>query len=1095
MKILQFATLYIVLSALQFQVNAQARFMLDAEAPSVEIKGPAIKNAGATIASAYRVNWKIAPADQLKDSSFLFPGYNVSKWVDGSVPGTVFGDYVKAGIEATPEYADNIYKVDKSKYNKNFFYRTEFKFPVNISGGRKLWLNFEGINSKGDIFLNGTKLGTLDGFMMRGKFDVTNIMKKGANVLVVLVTVPEEPIVNWASPTYIAGNGWDWMPAVPGIEMGITDDVYLSVTGGVTINDPWIRTLSLPSQTSAKMALSADVKNANNTPVNGVLTATIMPGGFNFSQNVTLAASETKTVVFDNKLLNNIKLWWPNGYGDPNLYNCNFKFDVNGNISDSTNTTFGIRKFTYDSSGKVLKLVCNGTRIFVKGGNWGMSEYMLRCRGDEYETKMKFHKDMGMNMIRSWTGAVTDDEFYQQCDKYGMMVWDDFWLNNFFTAIRDVPRFNANVYEKIKKFRQHACIAVWCGDNENYPFYEQDTVMRNAVARYDLNDRLYQSCSNQGNLSGSGFWANFPPAQYFAGATNFFNLGWGFRTELGTPVFTTFESFKEFMPEANWWPRNDMWDKHFFGPSAGNANPDQYQNTINNKYGTATGIQDFCRKAQLVNIETNKAMFEGWQDNIWNNASGLLMWMSQSAYPSLVWQTYDYYYDCNGAYWGVKHACEPLHIQWSAADDSVKVVNTTGEDVKSLTATAHVYNIDGTEATNYAAAVTLNSVKDTAVYAFNVFSQNKDNLAYHVPITATASKNGNTAGKANDGNISTRWESGYNDDQSITMDLGVVKTIGEVILNWEGAYGKAYKIQTSTNGSTWTDIYNTATGDGGIDDILFNTTTARYVRMQGVKRGTAFGYSLYEFEVYAPGRKALSNTHFLRLQLKNSAGNVISDNFYWRSLNNIDTALNRLAVVNLSVNSTTTNANGKFNIDAAIKNPANSKGIAFAVHVQVVSTATGKRILPVYMNDNYFSIIQGETKKFHVEFDTGLIAKGDTPKLLIEQYADGNTANNNVAKPAKAAVAVHEGLAFPNPFKDNVMIPVDMKTNGKVTVSVYDQKGAVVSMFSRNAGKGIQNIEWNGLTANNQKVKQGVYIATVAVNGQVVKTVKLMKVE
>ncbi|MEP6513771.1 MAG: hypothetical protein ABJA79_07870 [Parafilimonas sp.] len=184
------------------------------------------------------------------------------------------------------------------------------------------------------------------------------------------------------------------------------------------------------------------------------------------------------------------------------------------------------------------------------------------------------------------------------------------------------------------------------------------------------------------------------------------------------------------MPEDSWWPRNEMWNKHFFGPLAAAAGPDNYQSTINNKYGTATGIQDFCRKAQLVNIETNKAMFEGWQDNIWNDASGILTWMSQSAYPSLVWQTYDYYYDCNGAYWGVKKACEPLHIQWSCADDSVKVINTTNKDVKNLTAIAKVYNKDGSEVSSLGSTVKINSVKDTATFCFNVF--NKDNRAHNM---------------------------------------------------------------------------------------------------------------------------------------------------------------------------------------------------------------------------------------------------------------------------------------------------------------------------------------------------------------------------
>ena len=134
------------------------------------------------------------------------------------------------------------------------------------------------------------------------------------------------------------------------------------------------------------------------------------------------------------------------------------------------------------------------------------------------------------------------------------------------------------------------------------------------------------------------------------------------------------------MPKESWWPRNDMWDKHFFGPQAANASPDKYVGMITENYGKPEGIEDFCRKAQLLNIESNKAMYEGWQHHMWNDASGIMTWMSQSAYPSFVWHTYDYYYDLTGAYWGVKKACEHVHIQWSYADNSVKIINTTLND-------------------------------------------------------------------------------------------------------------------------------------------------------------------------------------------------------------------------------------------------------------------------------------------------------------------------------------------------------------------------------------------------------------------------------
>lgn len=120
--------------------------------------------------------------------------------------------------------------------------------------------------------------------------------------------------------------------------------------------------------------------------------------------------------------------------------------------------------------------------------------------------------------------------------------------------------------------------------------------------------------------------------------------------------------------------------------------------------------------------------------------------------------------------------------------------------------------------------------------------------------TATASSRQNLlypAGKAVDGDPSSRWSSASSDNQWIQVDLGAARSVARVILRWEAAYGKAYAIQTSTDGATWTTVHATEAGDGGVDNIAFTPVDARYVRMQGVRRGTSYGYSLYEFEIYA----------------------------------------------------------------------------------------------------------------------------------------------------------------------------------------------------------------------------------------------------
>ena len=940
--------------------------------------------------------WRVKAQAEVTDPSLIMSvRYNTEGWVKATVPGTVFGSYVSEGLEPDPNFGDNAYTIDKSKYDRNFWYRTEFLSP-KVETGEKVWLNFEGVNRKGEIFFNGTRLGLLDGFMHRGNFDVTDLLsKEGKNVLAVLVHWVGTPVPNYASPTYVSCAGWDWMPYVPGLLSGITDDVYLTKTREVSMIDPWIRS-KVPSRDEATLSLQLELRNNTAVDQKGILKGVIRPGNIEFSEEMEIEAGKQRDFLLDNTKLKqlvvrNPALWWPNGYGEPNLYTCELTYSVGGKVSDRQLLTFGIREYGYEMVDGILHLKINGEPVYLKGGNWGMSEYMLRCRGEEYDLKVKLHQEMNFNMIRNWIGSVTDDEFYQACDKYGIMVWDDFWLNSNSNLPDDVFAFNMNAVEKIKRLRNHACIAVWCGDNEGYPLPPLNKWLEEDVNVYDGGDRAYHANSHSDGLSGSGPWMNSHPNWYFTKAPYGYGAnitrGWGLRTEIGTAVFTTFESFKKFIPEKNWWPRNEMWNKHFFGNSGGNAGPDKYFSTVEYNYGKAKGIEDFCRKAQLVNVEVNKAMYEGFQHHIWDDASGILTWMGQSAYPSLVWQTYDYYYDLTGAYWGIKKACEPVHIQWSYADNSVKVINTTLQDLQGLKATARVYNLDGKEMGRYSQSVVLDANKDSYCFHLNFTT---DNLAFGKKAFASSvSKDAGEPGAAIDASDGSRWASEPRDDEWIYVDLGEPAEIATIALNWEAAHAKSYKLLISDDAAHWKEIYSNEDCKGGLEEIKIKPVRTRYVKMQGVKCATMWGYSLYEFELYGKKKKPtdLSPVHFIKLELNDANGNLLSDNFYWRSNKPGDyKALNTLSKAKLNVTSQLVNRTDhgdKKVIKATIKNVGPS--VAFAVHVQAVRSSDGERILPALMNDNYFTLLKGESKDIEIEFDSELLPD-DNYRLSVIPY-------------------------------------------------------------------------------------------------------------
>ena len=691
--------------------------------------------------SVKKLDWKLAPQDEsvYLASQVSKAGPLAGNWINAIVPGTIFYSYVKAGIEPNPDYADNIYKVDKAKYNRPYWYRTIFS-AKNFPAGKRIWLNFNGVNQRAEVYMNGHHIGTIKGLMARAKYDVTDSLLPGqANAIAVLIFPPNPAygLANRQSPTYLSSGSWDWMPAVPGLNSGITDSVTITSTGPVSIEDPWIHA-KFPSKSQADLCFSVKINNTTATPVTGDLKLSVNPGNIKITiPSIVLKGNKSRLILIDKNSfpqlsVKNPKLWWPNGYGGkPDgtqfLYNFTVSFNAtNGSISDIISKDFGIKKITSDTTSLngPLRVYVNDVPILIKGGNWGMSDYMLKARGKDYETRIRFHKEMNFNMIRNWTGEVTDDDFYKYCDKYGIMVWDDFWLNNF-GPVDSLEIFKANAIEKVKRLRNHPSIVIWCGANEGVPGGDPkgslNMMIENAVKDNDGADRIYLARSNAGPnnpnfsihggsriLSGSGLWANTDPKTYFTDPHNgylFSKDSYGLRSELGTATFVNVESFKKFMPPAYWVAptaeavnsKTNMWAQHYFstdGALGGGSNPVKYINSINDSYGKATSLEDFCKKAQMLNLETMKAMYEAWNDHMWKDASGMLIWMSQSAYPTMIWQTYDYYYDLTGAYFGAKTACEPIHIQWNAATNSIKIINNKPYSLKGFTVKVEVYNLD-----------------------------------------------------------------------------------------------------------------------------------------------------------------------------------------------------------------------------------------------------------------------------------------------------------------------------------------------------------------------------------------------------------------
>ena len=809
-------------------------------------------------------NWKLQRASEVTASGeeISTPGYKPENWIVATVPGTVLSSYKNIGAIADPNYADNQLQVSESFFNSDFWYRDEFEVPEGFKQDR-LFLNFDGINWKANVFVNGKPVGRIDGAFMRGKFDVTDLVVPGKNVVAVEIiknahigAIKEKNkqstdfnggILGADNPTFHATIGWDWIPTVRGRNIGIWNDVFLTSTGKVTVADPLVTSvLPLPDTTSATLTAEVIVKNHDANAVQGILEGKV--GDITFQQPVELAAGEEKAVVFDAKdfpqlKMENPRLWWPKGYGEPTLYDANFTFKVDDKVSDAKDFKVGIRQMTFNEDNDILSLFVNGRRFIGRGGNWGFGESNLNYRAREYDIAVALHADMNFTMMRNWVGMIGDKELYEACDRHGIMIWQDFWLAN--PADGPDPyypeMFIANAEDYVKRIRSHASIGLYCGRNEGFPPEQIDKALRRII-KEDHPDIHYISSSADEVVSGHGPYRMLPAKEYFTLKTG----NDKFHSERGMPNVMTYESMlRTFSPEGIW-PQDNEWGMHDY-TREGAQGCTSFNEIIAKGYGEPQSAKEFADLAQWVNYDGHRSLFESRSQN----RKGLLMWMSHSCWPSMVWQTYDYYFEPTAAYFAIKKASEPLHIQWNPATDEVEVVNYSAGTHKGLTAKVQVLNMDA----------------------------------------------------------SVAWE------KETVVDSN------------EDTTEKCIKLEFPEN---------------------------------------------------------LSKVHFIKMTLTED-GNVISDNFYHRSLeeNNYQDLQQLPKVALESATTVDKNADGTWSAVSVIENKTSAP--ALMIRLNVVGDKDGQQILPVFYSDNYFSLLPGEKKEIRMNWkdeDT----RGNEGKVLITGY-------------------------------------------------------------------------------------------------------------
>ncbi len=681
-------------------------------------------------------DWKLssskinASGDTISTADFKPAG-----WQSTTVPSTVVGSLVESGHYTNPFFGTNLRSLPgmsypiganfslremptNSPFHVSWWYRREFQLPTPRIG--QVWLHFLGINYRANIWLNGKLIASdkeVAGAYRTYEFNVTDAVAPAwKNVLAVEVFPPE--------PDNLALTWVDWNPAPPDKDMGLWREVYLTTTGPVEIRHPQIVTkLNLPALTEAALTVRAELHNATDKAVRATLQGQIE--SVNFKQTAQLGPHEHKEIVFapdtyTQLVFSNPRLWWPTEIGPQNLHNAEFTVLVDGKISDTNTVQFGMREATSELDAKghrVFKI--NGQPILIRGGGWA-PDMFLRSSAVREAQELSYVTDMHLNAIR-FEGKTESDRFLNTCDELGIMViagWCccDFWEK--WPKWKDVDYEIAkdSLRDQTKRIRNHPSVITWWYGSDNPP---NERAEKNYL---DVFKEVHWPNSFQSSASGAkspvgektgirmtGPYEYVPPVYWYvdkkAGGAYSFNT----ETSPG-PAIPVIESLREMLPPEHLWPIDDVWSFHSGGGPFKHL--DIFTEALAKRLGAATNVEEYSRKAQFMAYDGERAMFEAYGRNKFDS-TGVIQWMMNNAWPSMIWHLYDYYLRPGGGYFGAKKACEPLHIQYSYDDRSIVIVNNYFWDFSNSVATVKIYNLDGAE--KFSQKITTNVLAATNV--------------------------------------------------------------------------------------------------------------------------------------------------------------------------------------------------------------------------------------------------------------------------------------------------------------------------------------------------------------------------------------------
>ena len=679
------------------------------------------------------------------NSNWQFRQAGKSKWQPAEVPGTVHTDLLLNNQIEDPYFGTNEEELQWIE-KEDWEYQTTFLVEGDLPLRDKIMLDFCGLDTHADVFLNDSLILEANNMFRSWQVDVDGILKKGENNLRIFFHSPikkTEPIYDNVGYTIpVSSNdqadkklsiftrkapyhfGWDWGPRF--VTSGIWRPVYLQAWSTATIDDLFLEQ-RLINEERAELIAHLEFEVAR--PVVGEME--IFIDGISVKKTaVDLALGNQKVNI--SLSIEDPELWWPNGLGNQKLYEVEILLRNGEKIISTAKRKVGLRTIKLiqdgDRYGSSFYFEVNGKPVFIKGANYiPQDNFLNRVDEKRYEHILQSAVDANMNMIRVWGGGIYENDlFYELCDEKGLLVWQDFMFSCAMypgdSAFLD--NVNAEAEENVKRLRHHPSLALWCGNNEvlmkwkgwrnnaneegnQIPLWKDEQDSLKIVEAYNniFKEILPGVVESFGN--GVPFWESSPMAKgggfddWKSGDSHYWGVWWGqepfesyrqnigrFMSEYGFQSFPEFKTIKSFTKEQDWDIYSDVMQAHQKS-SIGNKTIENY---LSRHFNEPKDFRNYLYVSQLLQAEGVKVAIEAHRIAKPYNM-GSLVWQLNDCWPVASWSSIDYYGRWKALHYYIKRAYEDNLVAIEMEDDLLRVHFVT-DQYEDLRATLIIELVD-----------------------------------------------------------------------------------------------------------------------------------------------------------------------------------------------------------------------------------------------------------------------------------------------------------------------------------------------------------------------------------------------------------------